>query len=93
MNPRIVEGETNKYSAINSKFNLPRIFSLQSYRGKKGMSKLIRVSDNTFKKIVVLAGKLQAKHKKFASAEDVFEFLFCNFERTPKKFLERMKNK
>ncbi|HIH20304.1 TPA: hypothetical protein HA244_03475 [Candidatus Micrarchaeota archaeon] len=57
------------------------------------MSRLIRVSDNTFKKIVVLAGKLQAEHKKFASADDVFEFLFCNYEKAPKKFLERMKNK
>ena len=57
------------------------------------MSRLIRVGDNTFRKIVVLAGKLQAKHKKFVSADDVFEFLFCVFEKTPKKFLERLKNK
>ena len=57
------------------------------------MSGLVRVSDNTYKKIVILAGKLQAKHKKFVSADDVFEFLFCNFEKTPKKFLDRMKNK
>ena len=57
------------------------------------MSKLIRVSDNTFKKIVVLAGKLQEKHKKFVSADDVFEFLFCCYEKKPKAFRERMKNK
>lgn len=57
------------------------------------MSKLIRVSDNTFKKIVILAGKLQAKYKKFVSADDAWEFLFCKSEKKMKKFEERMKNK
>lgn len=57
------------------------------------MSKLIRVSDNTFKKIVILAGKLQAKYKKFASADDAWEFLFCKSERKMRKFEERMKAK
>ncbi|MEM4255495.1 MAG: hypothetical protein QXR53_04185 [Candidatus Norongarragalinales archaeon] len=57
------------------------------------MSKLIRVGDNTFRKIVVLAGKLQAKHKKFVSADDVWEFLFCKSEKKMRKFEERMKNK
>ena len=57
------------------------------------MSKLVRVGDNTFGEIVKLAGKLQAKHKKFVSADDVFEFLLCSYEKTPKKFLQRMKGK
>ena len=57
------------------------------------MSKLIRVSDNTFKKIVILAGKLQAKYKKFVSADDVFEYLLCHHDKKMNKFLDRMKNK
>ncbi len=57
------------------------------------MSKLIRVSDNTFKKIVILAGKLQSKYKKFVSADDAWEFLFCKNEKKMKKFEERIKNK
>ncbi len=57
------------------------------------MSKLIRVSDNTFRKIVVLAGKLQSKYKKFVSADDAWEFLWSKSEKKMKKFEERMKNK
>lgn len=57
------------------------------------MSKLIRVSDNTFKKIVVLAGNLQAKYQKFVSADDVFEYVICKSEKKMKIFEERMKNK
>ncbi len=57
------------------------------------MSKLIRVSDNTFGKIVVLAGKLQSKYKKFVSADDAWDFLWSKSEKKMKKFEERMKNK
>lgn len=57
------------------------------------MSKLIRVSDKTFKKIVSMAGKLQAKHGKFVSADDVWEFLFAHHGKTMKSFLKKMSAK
>ncbi len=57
------------------------------------MSKLIRVSDQTFKKIVSMAGKLQTKHQKFVSADDVWEYLFAHHDKKMKSFLKRISAK
>lgn len=57
------------------------------------MSRLVRVGDNTFKELAALAGKLQAKYKKFVSMDDLLYYFACKENKKMKKFSERMKDK
>jgi len=57
------------------------------------MTKLVRVSDGSYEKLSVLAGKLQVEVRKIVSLDDAVAFLLASHEGKTAGFVKKLKNR